>query len=191
MKWNTKILQHSQQLLWYLRTNQKISFPVDLPSHQPNKRHWNNSNGFCRRFPQHYTWQEYIHQPSKRVFMKDNCPQYCITPEEIIVWVQTISTILVCTTERIFHFIHFSQTKSKPFVLMSTIPYWKCEVYVHVDDLWIMGHNTKKVKLLITKCLTMGDLDYCTLFLVTPDQRTWLAKSISLHPDRYIQNILL
>ena len=48
-----------------------------------------------------------------------------------------------------FESINFQPSKADPCFFISSDPLWKCGVFIHVDDLCIMGQNTQRFKDLI------------------------------------------
>lgn len=61
--------------------------------------------------------------------------------------------------------INFEPSNSDPCFFISTNKNWKCGVYVHVDDLCIMGQNTDRFRVLIKQRFEMEDLGECKFFL--------------------------
>lgn len=86
--------------------------------------------------------------------------------------------------------IDFKPSSADPCFFISTEPGWKCGVYVHVDDLCIMGQNTKRFKDLINQCFDMEDLGDCTFFLGMRIHRDRSGRTITLFQDKYISAML-
>lgn len=90
-----------------------------------------------------------------------------------------------------FESIHFQPSKADPCFFLSTDVSWKCGVYVHVDDLCIMGLNTKRLKDLISERFVMEDIGECRYFLGMRLSRDREARTITLHQDKYIESMLI
>lgn len=89
-----------------------------------------------------------------------------------------------------FTSINFKASSADPCFFISSEPGWKCGVYVHVDDLSIMGQNTKRFKTLISERFEMEDLGPCTYFLGMRIERNHEKRMITLYQDKYI-NVML
>lgn len=86
-----------------------------------------------------------------------------------------------------FTSIKFIPSLADPCFFISTDPGWKCGVYVHVDDLCIMGQDTDRFKNLINQRFEMEDLGDCTYFLGMRLVRDRGARTISLYQDKYLE----
>lgn len=89
-----------------------------------------------------------------------------------------------------FTSINFRPSKADPCFFLSKDTSWKCGVFIHVDDLCIMGLNTDKLKLLISQRFVMEDIGPCTFFLGMRIVRNRKEKTITLYQDKYIKSIL-
>lgn len=89
-----------------------------------------------------------------------------------------------------FSSINFSPSKADPCFFLSNDPAWKCGVFIHVDDLCIMGRETDRLKAAINQRFVMEDLGDCVFFLGMRIVRDRKARTISLHQDKYILSIL-
>lgn len=89
-----------------------------------------------------------------------------------------------------FHSIEFQPSKADPCFFVSKDTSWKCGVFIHVDDLCIMGVNTAKLKKLISQRFVMEDLGECTFFLGMRLERNLSEKTITLYQEKYINSIL-
>lgn len=90
-----------------------------------------------------------------------------------------------------FKTINFKPSSADPCVFVSADPNWCCGVYVHVDDLCIMGQNTARFKSLIQSRFAMEDLGECKYSLGIQLERDRAAKTITLYQTKYIDNMLL
>lgn len=90
-----------------------------------------------------------------------------------------------------FSSVNFNPSLADPCFFISGDPKWRCGVYVHVDDLSIMGHNTQRFKDLINKRFEMEDMGDCTFFLGMRLERDRIKRTITLTQDKYIDAMLL
>lgn len=90
-----------------------------------------------------------------------------------------------------FSSINFSPSNADPCFFFSKDPGWKCGVYVHVDDLCIMGQNTQQFKDLINARFDMEDLGECTYFLGMRITRDRVNRTITLYQDKYVESMLI
>lgn len=87
--------------------------------------------------------------------------------------------------------IKFKPSQADPCFFVSSEEQWKCGVYVHVDDLCIMGKDVERFKKLINNRFEMEDIGDCRFFLGMRIDRDRKAKTISLNQDKYIDAMLL
>lgn len=90
-----------------------------------------------------------------------------------------------------FTSVNFEPSKADPCFFISKEAGWRCGVYVHVDDLCIMGQNTNRFKRLINERFEMEDLGPCVFFLGMRIERDHDQHTISLYQDKYISAMLL
>lgn len=87
--------------------------------------------------------------------------------------------------------VKFNPSKVDPCFFISSEPGWNCGVYVHVDDMSIMGQDTQRFKTLINQRFEMEDLGECTFFLGMTLKRDRPNRTISLYQDKYIEAMLV
>lgn len=89
-----------------------------------------------------------------------------------------------------FTSVNFQPSNADPCVFISSDPSWKCAVYVHVEDLCIMGQNTNRFKSLIKQRFEMEELGECTFFLGMKLERNLVSKTITLLQEKYVDPML-
>lgn len=90
-----------------------------------------------------------------------------------------------------FTSVNFHPSNADPCLFISDDASWKSFVYVHVDDLCIMGQDTQRFKKLINSRFAMEDLGECTYFLGMRIERDSVKKTITLHQDKYLDAMLV
>lgn len=89
-----------------------------------------------------------------------------------------------------FKSIHFLPSKVDPCFFISSDAAWKYVVFIHVNNLLIICHQTESLKKLISKRFTMEDMGDCTFFLGMCIVRDRDARTLTLYQKKYINLIL-
>lgn len=95
-----------------------------------------------------------------------------------------------CQLSDFFKSINFMWSKADPCFFVSCDPDWTWGVFIHVDDMCIMGRNTDRLKQLISQRFVMEDLGECTYFLGMRIVRNRAERTITLYQDKYVDTIL-